>query len=76
VQSDRAGLGPGCYKNTAAAVPSGVRATTILGGTGGAAPRRSTDDGAPPGTSDDDALEAGRQAVTALPERTDGDCAP
>jgi hypothetical protein len=31
-----------------------------------------TDGGAPPGTSDDDAPEAGRQAVMALPKRMGG----
>jgi hypothetical protein len=58
------------------AVPSGVRATTILGASGGTAPRRATDGDAPLGTSDDDALEVGGQAVTARPKRTGGGDAP
>jgi hypothetical protein len=57
-------------------VSSSVRAATILGASGGAAPRRATDDGTPPGTSDSDAPELGGQAVTALPKRTGGDGAP
>jgi hypothetical protein len=59
-----------------AAVSSGVQAATILGASGGAAPRQATDGGAPPGTSDGDAPEAGGQAVTALPKQTGGGGAP
>eukprot|EP00267_Zea_mays_P051641 XP_020404617.1 vegetative cell wall protein gp1-like [Zea mays] len=44
----------------------------ILGASGGAAPRRMTDGGAPLETSDDDAPEAGGQAVTVLPKRASG----
>jgi hypothetical protein len=46
--------------------PLSVRATAILGASGSAAPRRATNGGATQGTSDGDAPEAGRQAVTAL----------
>jgi hypothetical protein len=53
-----------------ATVPSGVRAATIQGASGGAAPRQATDGGAQPGMSNDDAPKAGGQAVMALPKRT------
>jgi hypothetical protein len=53
-----------------------MRAAVILGANSGAAPRQATDGGAPPGTSDNDAPEAGGQAVTALSKRTDGGSAP
>jgi hypothetical protein len=48
---------------------SGVRAASILGASGSAAPRQATDGGAPPGMSDGDTPEAGGQAVTALRSR-------
>lgn len=48
----------------------------ILGASGGAAPRRMTDGGAPLETSDDDAPEAGGQAVTVLPKQASGGGAP
>jgi hypothetical protein len=53
---------------SAVTVPSAVRATTILGASGGAARRQAIDGSTPPGTSDDDAPEVSEQAVTVLPK--------
>ena len=50
-----------------ATVPTAMRAATILGANGGAAPRRATDGDAP---------EAGEQVVTALLKQTSGGGAP